>query len=93
MSEDFGQRFNDVFDPFIRRKQAKGKQHCLSLDTKLIPIVAGIDKRHVVQARNYVDLLRCNAINFLEQALATSAITMKRFESSSSSHHCALILI
>jgi hypothetical protein len=32
--KDFGQRFNDLFDPFVRRQQAKGKQDRFSLHTK-----------------------------------------------------------
>jgi hypothetical protein len=34
--KDFGQRFNDLFDPFVRRQQAKDKQDRFSLYTKLI---------------------------------------------------------
>src|SRR5208283_836489 len=58
--ENLGQRFNNVFDAFIRRQQAKGKQDRLSLYAKLILVETGIDKRNVGQTMgNHVDLLRC----------------------------------
>jgi hypothetical protein len=74
MHQDFGQRFDDVFESLVGREESEGQQNQLAFDAEAILVKAGIDEGDVGDAvRDQIDLLFGHAVDVAQEAGAALA--------------------
>src|SRR6476646_2252918 len=66
--QDLWQCLNDVFNPLVRRQQAKGQEYGFAFNAEPVLVEIGIEKGKVRNAvRNHVDIADGNFKNFTQQ--------------------------